>query len=248
MLPDDFQQKLQQHYLDSLPGLLEELEQEALRLEKEKLSESYFSIYRQVHSLKGSGGTYGYPIVSLICHQFEDFLSEFDGETVIDRNAMDKILRYIDILQSTCEKMLADDTDYSEIEKRLENEKDLNFQNKLVGLLVDGSKSNAKMISESLSDPNISVSFSNDGMDALQRLLHERFDFLISSMEIPSLNGIALIAATKLGSKTNKKIKTVLLTSNSSIENKQNNVDKIIIKDKNFLKTMAQFVKELRTN
>ena len=38
-------------------------------------SELPLEIFREVHNLKGSGATYGLQSVSLIAHQFEDYLS-----------------------------------------------------------------------------------------------------------------------------------------------------------------------------
>lgn len=251
MLPDDFQKKLQEHYLTSLPGILEELEFNALKLEKEHgQRETYFAIYRQAHSLKGSGGTYGYPIISTICHQFEDYLSQFEGiNKTVNEDTTDQILRYIDLLKATSEKMLAGDNDFSDIENNLKQIKPSHTQTQLVGLVVDSSKSNAKMLAAQLSSPRISITQSHDGMDALHRLLHNHYDFLITSKEISTLNGLALIAATRLGSKQNKNIKAMLVTSDKSFKNnKEFQIDQIVIKDKQFIETITTFVNDLNTN
>ncbi|MDH5218424.1 MAG: Hpt domain-containing protein [Gammaproteobacteria bacterium] len=251
MLPDDFQKKLQEHYLSSLPGILEDLESNALQLEKEHgQRETYFAIYRQAHSLKGSGGTYGYPIISTICHQFEDYLSEFeDVNKTVNGDTTDQILRFIDLLKATSEKMLAGDNDFNDIENKLKEIKSLHAQTQLAGLVVDSSKSNAKLIAAGLSGPRISITQSYDGIDALQRLLHKHYDFLITSKEVSTLNGLALVAAVRLGSKHNKNIKAVLVTSDKSFSNnKEYQIDQVVIKDKNFIQTITTFVNALNTN
>ena len=247
MLPDDFQQKLQEHYLASLPGILEELEFNALKLEKEhEQKEIYFAVYRQIHSLKGSGGTYGFPVISTICHQFEDYLSEFETDRQVDKDTTDHILRYVDLLKITGEKIQAGNQDFEDTEEKLKVLKSAVTPERLIGLVVDNSKGNAKMIAQGLSSPHISITLSYDGIEALQRLLHEHFDFLITSKEIPTLNGPALIAATRLGSKTNKHIKIALLTSDSLFrKTEEYQIDEIVIKDRNFMDTLATFVNRL---
>ena len=250
MLTDDFQKKLQGHYLASLPGILEELESNSLLLEKKHGErEVYFAVYRQIHSLKGSGGTYGYPIVTTICHQFEDFLSEYENDKKVDNETADQILRYIDLLKATCDKMLSGEEDFKDIESKLKKLKSPAIQHQLVGLVVDNSKSNVKMIVDGLSSSHISLAQSHDGIEALQRLLHEHFDFLITSKEISTLNGLALIAATRLGSTQNKHIKAALVTSDHKFKNaNEYRIDEIIIKDQHFIERLTEFVNGLNTN
>lgn len=248
MLPDDFQQKLQQHYLSAFPGLIEELELKTLDLERGAHKDAYFSIYRQVHSLKGSGGTYGYPIVSSICHQFEDLLSEYDENTRFDKSTMDKVLFFIDLLKTTSDKMLRGDIEFNDIENQLQKNKTPDPQRQISALLVDGSKNSHLLIAEALADKNIVISHCNDGIEALQRLLHEKFDLLISSKELPELNGIALIAATRLSGKVNRSIKAALLTSDQKLNVPEySDIDLIIKKDKDFISSLTEFVNTLRT-
>lgn len=62
------------------------------------------------------------------------------------------------------------------------------------------------------------LTIESNGMAALERLLREKFDFLVTTYEVGKLNGIALIAAIKLTRGINRDIKTILLTSRREID------------------------------
>lgn len=67
------------------------------------------TIYREAHSLKGSGGTLGFPAVTLICHRLEEYIEHI--EEVTEANATD-LLNYVDTLRDAVVK----GTGYSETE------------------------------------------------------------------------------------------------------------------------------------
>ena len=37
--------------------------------------DTFDELFRHIHSLKGAGGTFGLPVITRICHQFESFVS-----------------------------------------------------------------------------------------------------------------------------------------------------------------------------
>ncbi|MDH5544202.1 MAG: Hpt domain-containing protein [Gammaproteobacteria bacterium] len=244
----DFTAKLKEHYLEALPGMLDELESSIVDMENSSNPrESYFSIYRQIHSMKGSGGTYGFPIISTVCHQFEDYLSTLEKNSSFSRTEINNILAYADVLKLTCDKIAAGDTSVHSLTFALDK---LRFNGKrpaLKGLLIENSKINYELITRVLGEQmDINLSHCRDGLEALQRLTHEKFDFVITSREVSSLNGYAIIAATKLGSKVNQNIKAAVITSDDKpVPKSENFVDKTIHKDGELFKSITEFVKNI---
>ena len=67
--------------------------------------------HREVHSLKGMGGTFQMPLVSKLCHKFEDFLS---GEKTASDNLIEDCYAYLDRLNDLIESGQAGDFDKAE--------------------------------------------------------------------------------------------------------------------------------------
>lgn len=247
MLTDEMNAKLQEHYLSAFPGFLDEMEAQALQLEKDGFNEeNYFALYRQAHSLKGSGGTYGFPIISTLCHQFEDFLTPLKESGSLSAEQADKILAYIDLLHMTYEGIASGSTDFNRVEKELKQLlSDGTSTTVLKGIIVDNSCINMNIIAKALEGNNIVLTHTRDGMQALQRLLHEKFDFLITSNLNDSLNGPALIAATRLGSDINKNIASILITSDKKPQAYKSEPDAVVMKDRHFLQSVTEFVNGL---
>ncbi len=62
--------------------------------------------HREVHSLKGMGGTFQMPLVSKLCHKFEDFLS---GESAASDSLIEDCYAYLDRLNDLIESGQAGD-------------------------------------------------------------------------------------------------------------------------------------------
>jgi chemotaxis protein histidine kinase CheA len=94
-------EQLKEIFLAELPDQCQELSTLILTLDKQPESHDiYEELYRAVHSLKGSAGTYGLHIISQICHHFEDLLSTLDDEsTKIDAAFIHNCLTYADLIQ-----------------------------------------------------------------------------------------------------------------------------------------------------
>ncbi|MBI3230779.1 MAG: Hpt domain-containing protein [Burkholderiales bacterium] len=209
-------QQLKQNYIDEMPDRLDKLEYLVLELERDGFSQERFhELYRQVHSLKGSGGTYGLHVITSICHPFEDFLSSLDEK--VDMHAIgfaNIALSYLDILRDVAERLGKKfDTEF-DVERLLSGLRQRSFEPKFHALLVENSSTVIKLISRILHQYQFRVSVQDDGYQALGRMLAERFDLLITAQEVKHLNGTAVIAAVKLAQIGYAPRKTILLTAN----------------------------------
>ncbi len=235
---DTFQQMLLQlrnTFLEGLPEKLDRLENLLLEMEKNGAdSEAFNEFYRIAHSLKGSGGTFGLHIITTICHQMEDLLNTTDGGTKYTPALIATSLNYVDLLRLTVEQVHAGNESFPQVEERLHKLRKQLAKKQFTVLLVDNSKLLTQIYLQALAELPVRPVVMSDGPQALMRALTEPFDLLITTNEIPVLNGVALIGALKLSSTRNHNIKTILITSNKNIAahlNRSTDPDYIIVKD-----------------
>ena len=228
-------------FLAELPDRLNTFEQLLLEsAESEDPMEATQTLCREVHSVKGTAGTHGLPIISSICHHFEDQLQLFSD------NYVSHCLRYIDLLRETNEIALGDAPNFTPVEEKL-----LALRNEISdchyhGLVVETSKYIAMIEQNVLQEYPIKITIVSDGMEALQRLLSEKFDLLITSQEIHSLNGIALISAIRASDSVNQDIKSLLITSQQKkVFARGCKPDKIIYKDEHIMHTLEIAIEKL---
>lgn len=202
-------------YLQDLPSHLDELEQLVLKLESGGFQrELGMELYRQIHSLKGSGGTYGLHVLTNICHPFEDLIAAFlEGAASSGHNFAENALTYLDLLRLAQSTYARGDEPGTEIETALQSLRKKISPTILSALIVDASEVVVAMLSDVLKINNFRCEAANDGYEALGRTLSEQFDVVITGLETKRLNGLALIAAIKKSGIRNAKTKTILITS-----------------------------------
>lgn len=225
---------LRQNYLAELPEKHDELECLILKLDKAAtFPEAFVELYRQIHSLKGTSGTFGLTLLSNICHQFEDALNLIDQNfSNINADRIDICLRYLDLLRSATNQIKSGTLDQVQIEQILARIRDRLLPAEFHGLYVDSSKLGARVCAEALEGTPFKITAVQDGLLALERLLQERFAFLITSKELPRLNGVALLNAVRVSETENASIKAVLITSKDNVAARHPNLfDAIIKKD-----------------
>ena len=250
MSSEELLQQLKVTYISGIPAHLQEMEACILAMEDgNDYQENFEALYRKAHSLKGSGGTYGYPIITSACHQMEDFISDTlqDADNVAP-HAFDNILKYIDILKDIQVLLLNKSDDFNGIEEQLRNLKGDLLPQEINGILV-GPTNNmyTQFCTQVFSQANAHCTVVESGMEALQRLLHEHFDFLVTSRENVDLNGSALIAALKLNQGKGSELKTILTTSNPDLEIcEAAKPDYIVLKNKSFDVSLLGTIEEIK--
>ena len=240
-------QEIRSNYVDELPGRIKELEDIILGFKKSINADDFQTLYRGIHSIKGSGGTHGFQILTGICHQFEDELS--DKETSLDSINNTQItnwLTYIDILRNSVENLLDEDFDTTAIDERLANLRNVSNKTKYSCLLVDTNTSSINLVSKILDKHSFNISIMENGYEALGRLLSSKFDLLISSYEIKILNGVGLITAVKSSASPNKNIPSMLITAGKFKKNIRNiDPDYIIQKNRELVTVLETALTEI---
>ena len=243
--------ELKNSFISELPQRLDNLESIILDShDPDVFREQYETIYREAHSLKGLGGSYGIHIMSSICHAMEDELSAIQGKhELFKQYGIDYWLKYIDLIRKVIDYINAQNEDFSAIEdelKQLQSTRPDGSVSKLHCLVVSASTMYEKMLCSNFASKPIKFSFCYNGYDGLGRLLNESFDLLITDFETPALNGLALIGSLRLSSHKNKNITTILLTSKSEKKlGRMTDPDFVVYKNEDFSDTINAIVNNI---
>lgn len=246
---DAFQQMLLQMrnaFIADVPEKLDQLDNLLFGLEKNGFdSESFNTLYRIVHSLKGSGGTHGLHIITTICHQLEDFLGSLNSQTKFTPELINFCLSYVDLLRTATKQIQIDQDDFQEIENKLPLLRQQFSKKQFTVLIVDNSKLSTQIYLQLFSKMSVNTVAMSDGLQALTRALTEHFDLLITGNEIPSLTGAAIIGALRLSNSPNSHIKSILITANKDCCNdlkRYTDANYVIMKDAKWAENLADAV------
>ncbi|NOZ53908.1 MAG: hypothetical protein GXP08_12390 [Gammaproteobacteria bacterium] len=241
-------QELRQAYIDELPHKLGILEQLALRLTHGgDFKKTYDEFFRCTHSVKGSAGTFGLYILSSICHQLEDQLKIVDGESErLTKQLVNYWLQYVDLMTEALVDIQAGSDSFSGIEKKLDELRRSAHPNTSTGILVTSSRYIVEICASIISELPIHLSVLDNGYEALGRIMQENFDFVITDKETTGINGIALIAATKLIVCSDKNIRCVLITSDKTVRTlRDSDPDFVIARNSGLAAKLQTVVSEL---
>ncbi|MBL6988072.1 MAG: Hpt domain-containing protein [Methylobacter sp.] len=189
------------------------LEEYALALGQGKKG-AFDELFRNIHSLKGSGGTFDLPLITSICHQFEVFAS--DARSRFDSLAVSHALAYVDLLRRVADTPERDGVFAAVIEQDLELLRISSMPGCASVLLVEPSVATRKFCQGVLASLSVRLVSQDRGLSALELLLHQPFDLLVAARELPDLNALALVAALRESGSRNKDIPVILISSNSA--------------------------------
>lgn len=241
---------LRNDFLIELPERIDGVEPQVLALEKSKQdSEIFETLYREMHSLKGTSGTHGLTTIAYICHQFEDALTDLGDNQDATPELIDTLLTYLDMIRRSGVIAGQESPDYSEVETALDNIRQRRQKGKCVGLIVESSSFMSNLYIDSIDHKNVEFSVIEDGLEALKLLLREKYDFVIMGSETKSLNGTALLYALQAAGGINKNIQTVVVTSKSSSQFiNELAPDYYLHKDSNLFNQLATVLTEITSN
>lgn len=249
---NDVLAKLRAKYVSELPDKLNEIEDLAMAISKgEDADDNMLELYRRVHSIKGSAGSYGVSVVSAVCHRFEDRINE-DQEDVVegDRPFIDDTFRFVDLLREAADLVRAGTVDYSTIEAKLAAfGKDLTAEDPVPVsvFLLDDTKTTAMLVRAAFKDEGVDLVSAESDLDALERLISERFDLAVCGLGVGRLGGLGLIAALKLSAGRSRDVTTVLLTTDpGSVSDTNPAPDYILDRGPEMLSALKDIVANVR--
>lgn len=220
--------QLRESYLQDLPEKLDRLEGLLLAAGKttDADGERFADFYRQVHSLKGSGGTYGLHVLSTVCHQLEDYLNLRAGNPPrLEAALAAPALRHVDLLRLVASEAVAGQISFETVERKLAALRTELFPRTLKALVVLSSRTTRQLCVQLLEARGFRALSEADSYTALLRALTEPFDVLITSNELPVLSGAGLLAAIRLSNHPNRSTPSILITSSADQRGTRRQID-----------------------
>ena len=220
---EDMMARLRREFLDTADdrlGTLDSLVAE-VRDNKPDNPERMSEFRRIAHSLKGMGGTFGYPLVSVIAHRLEDYI---ETESDIHSDIVDDVQNYLDRMRDVLDGVFQpDDPKTAEIVRALPAKKsgfDVNSVQAMdVEVMTVMPRGTATTIVEKeLRACGYRVSNVEDPVQALEYAVRTKPDMVIAAGVLPGFSGIDLACAFRAMPVT-KAIPVVLFTSFSRDHN-----------------------------
>ena len=215
--------EMQADFLDDLPDRCDRLEECVLALESAEPG-AFDELYRQIHSLKGTGGMFGIHVITAVCHQFESFIG--GSKKQMDRQTATTALAYVDLLRKTSSAKGRDAAGVAAIEQVLE-------------------RLRLESLSGRVDRANVKLSTMAAGIAALERMLREPFDLLVISRELPDLNAVAVVAALRESRSRNSDIPVVLVSNNPAPVPAHLGILAVVRRDTHMLSTIKKSIVEI---
>ncbi|MBY0574448.1 MAG: Hpt domain-containing protein [Undibacterium sp.] len=237
---------LRVNYLRELPSHIDEVEQLLLALERGSFDlEICRDIYGRVHSLKGSGGTYGLHLLSDVCHPFEDLITSLLENPISFKDRFSKAsFIFVDLLRTVYKAYVNGQEPGEEVKEVLKSLRQQIAPTEKSAMIVESSELVVSILRDILKAKHFRVEVVNDGYLALGRLLSEPFDLLITGLETKRLNGIALISAMQKSGSKSSKTKSILLTA-TTLKIGQEIPDYVVKKDANLKEIFKCILQEV---
>jgi len=236
--------QMRDNYLRELPDKFNELE--SLVLEAEGDAGVMEALYRATHSLKGTAGTYGFGLISNICHNLEDCFALFRDRYRESERSVQVWLRYVDLLRETQAALAGEYSDEAQLLSSLDALRRSYDTRDLRGLLVAESALDQAVVEQAFGEEAVSLVVVHDGLQAMERLLLERFDFYVLGHQLPRLNGPSIVTAVRSNSGINRSTPCILLSSSvPELFGRSTDPDFVVTRNNHFVLSLDKAVTEL---
>jgi len=158
------------------------------------------SFRRLAHSLKGMGGTFGYPLISVISHRLEDFLEDAE---ILEAALIDDTQIFLDRMRDVMDGVFEpDDPKTSEIVRALPAKRsafDISSAKVLdiEVMTVMPKGMTTKIVENELKACGYRVNNVENPFEALQLTVRTKPDMIVTSGILPGLSGVDLACALK---------------------------------------------------
>jgi CheY-like chemotaxis protein/HPt (histidine-containing phosphotransfer) domain-containing protein len=209
---------------------------------------------RQIHTIKGVAGSYGLDLISAVAHHMEDLLAGKNPSQIENNKFVDGLLAHNDQLAAIAKAYLAGDERFLNDMRREyhERKKPQAAEAKLARglnrvMIVEPSRATLQLCIRVLKEFGaINVSSVQDGYEALGWLLKEEFDAVITSLQVPTIDGQSLFTVLRAIPGPNMMKPVILLTASSAaLDSARAQPEHIIQKDVGLTKQLRATLTQL---
>lgn len=180
----------------------------------DRSGETFLDVQREIHSIKGSAGTYGFSSISIIAHRLEDYVEstgQLSGDAWLD------VQKFIDAIRDIIETRVELDANRTKaVLDRLPTSALPTLETKqgrrVTVLLVMPTGVQRKLVGARLTSIGFDVSFIGSPLRAIEVAFSVKPHAILSSQELSGFSGSELAAVFK-AIKTMSKIPFIILTS-----------------------------------
>lgn len=193
------------------------MEDQILLLEKDPENNKILrDVLGKIHSIKGTAGSFGLKAVTNIFHQLED---HYLIDTKASINIIELSLKVIDVSREYVKSFTSGKHDELDLhEKFLKVFQKPDTQIKGRYLLNETDPFMVKLIATTFEKMGIEAALTNDGLEALGRILNEKFDGLITSYQTPTIDGINLTKMIRATDLIPASFQIIFITSDDDID------------------------------
>ncbi len=200
-------------------------------------------LLRDVHSLKGTAGTYGLEFVTKACHRLEDFLST-DLPAGDHQEYLDTLLRHVDLMGDYVASVArGGERSGAEFAPRLDELVNRGATQRVRVLIVESALSMSHALRRLLDSRGIATSTGSSGYEALGRLVQDRYDAVLTSYETADISGLSLAKAARAIDEISPELKVILVTSND-MEGCSSAVTRVVRKDRSLEASLIETLKD----
>lgn len=226
-------------YLKSLPTELKSLESSLRNVDqkqKKDIGKDLLGLIQQVQSIKGVSGSYELSFIANACHNLSDHLETISDMKDDDVVIVDFLLILLGLVSDYTQDLIEEIQTESSYKGRFNDLINTDKKKKHRVLIVEKEQHLLENIKKILKKLDVDYSIVHSGQDAFFRLLNEKFDSLITGVNTGTIDGISLVALTKVVSSPNLGIKSILMASETySILPLHSMPYRIIYRDENLL-------------
>lgn len=208
--------RLKQEFIESSGDRLDEIDGAIDRIFKGTgdRESDFMQMQRDIHSIKGSAGTYGFNAVTVIAHRLEDYV---ESTRRLTNKQLGDVQVYIDHIRQIMESGVNPDEEKTQgILKNLPSSTKASVSDQerryVTVLLVMPKGIQRKLIGTELASCGFEISFSENPIEAIKLAVSIKPNIIVSSTEFPDINGVELANIFKVIRAT-KKAAFVLTTS-----------------------------------
>jgi len=207
--------------------------------------DQFFQMQRDVHSIKGSAGTHGLHLLTLVAHRLEDYL---EAAPRLSQEQWQSVQVYIDEMRTLVEQGEEPEEENRQVViNRLphaqESATEFSDQKnkKVTVLVVMPAGVQRKVIGKELASCGFDLSFTDRPVEAIRLVMDLQPDAVLSNQEFRFMTG-AELARVLQEIKRTKETPFALLTSSDSIHDDLPSSAHIIHKGETFVDDMTEYL------